>query len=247
MCRHVAHVGDPIPLSRLLFEPPHSLSHQAWAPEDMRQGGTINVDGFGVGWYVGRRALRYRRAIPLWNDADLPAIAETISSPAILAAIRSASQGMAAVDTACAPFTDGTWLCSLNGRVGGWPGTVARLAAALPTATLLTLDAQCDAAFVWALLRHRLDTLDDPAEAVRSCVTDIAAAAPDSRLNVLLTDGERIIATTWWHALSVRHTDGGVTVASEPLDASPAWRSIGDRQLVLADRHRIDIRPLETS
>jgi glutamine amidotransferase len=51
MCRHLVYLGAPQPLSRLLLEPPHSLVHQSWAPREMRGGGTINADGFGVGWF----------------------------------------------------------------------------------------------------------------------------------------------------------------------------------------------------
>lgn len=53
VCRHLAYLGPSRTLSQVLLEPPHGLLEQAWAPTDMRGGGTINVDGFGVGWYPG--------------------------------------------------------------------------------------------------------------------------------------------------------------------------------------------------
>ena len=63
----------------LLLDPPHSLLRQSWAPQDMRGGGTVNADGFGVGWYPGRchgrSPVRYRRALPIWADATLPDLA----------------------------------------------------------------------------------------------------------------------------------------------------------------------------
>ena len=74
MCRHLAYLGPPVALSALLFDPPHSLSHQSWAPRDMHGGGTINADGFGVGWHTPAGPVRYRRATPLWSDATLPAL-----------------------------------------------------------------------------------------------------------------------------------------------------------------------------
>ena len=49
MCRHLAYLGPELKLPELLFDKPHSLLHQTWAPGDMRGGGTVNVDGFGVG------------------------------------------------------------------------------------------------------------------------------------------------------------------------------------------------------
>ncbi|MEV6489919.1 ergothioneine biosynthesis protein EgtC [Actinoplanes sp. NPDC051633] len=243
MCRHLAYLGPPAPLSRLLFDPPHSLAHQSWAPRDMRGGGTINADGFGIGWYsgVGAAPVRYRRATPLWSDTTLPGLAPSVMAGAVLAAVRSATVGMPVVETAAAPFSDGRWLFSHNGVVTGWPDSVAKLAATLPTADLLMLDAPTDSAFLWALVRDRLRRGDGLA----AVVADVMAAAPGSRLNLLLTDGATIFATTAGHALSVRHGDGQVLVASEPLDDDPAWRPVPDRSLVTATPDAIASEPIE--
>ena len=48
---------------RPVMDPPHSLVEQAWAPRWQRHG-TMNVDGFGVGWYADGDPVpaRYRRA-----------------------------------------------------------------------------------------------------------------------------------------------------------------------------------------
>lgn len=53
MCRHLAYLGPPTTLAALLLVPPHGLLRQSYAPMDMRGGGTVNADGFGVGWYPG--------------------------------------------------------------------------------------------------------------------------------------------------------------------------------------------------
>jgi glutamine amidotransferase len=234
MCRHLAYVGPPVPLARLLFDAPHSLVHQSWAPRDMRGGGTINADGFGVGWYDEDGPIRYRRATPLWSDTFLPRLASTLRVGAVLAAVRSATAGMPVVETAAAPFGDGRWLFSHNGVVAGWPDTVTKLAATLPAADLLTLEAPTDAALLWALVRDRLRRGAEPAAAVADTVAEVEAAAPGSRLNLLLTDGSSVIATTLGHALSVRPDGPGVLVASEPLDDDPAWQPVPDRTLLAA-------------
>jgi glutamine amidotransferase len=244
MCRHVAYVGVPVPLSALLFDAPHSLAHQSWAPRDMRGGGTINADGFGVGWFSPSGPVRYRRATPLWSDTTLPALAATLRVGAALAAVRSATAGMPVVETAAAPFGDGPWLFSHNGVVAGWPDSVAKLAAALPTADLMTLEAPTDAALLWALVRHRLRGGAGPAAAIAATVAEVEAAAPGSRLNLLLTDGSSIVATTAGHALSVRRDDTGVLVGSEPLDDDPAWRPVPDRTLLAAGHTGFTLTPL---
>jgi glutamine amidotransferase len=249
MCRHLAYLGVPAPLSRLLFDAPHALSRQAWAPRDMRGGGTINADGFGVAWYPPGAAepVRYRSAAPLWSDAALPALAAQTTTGAVLAAVRSATVGMPVVETASAPFAEGPWLFSHNGVVRGWPDTIAGLAEKLPVRDLVTLDAPTDSALLWALLRHRLRDGEPAGPAVAAVVTEVAAAAPGSRLNLLLTDGHQIIATTAGHSLSVRAQANSVLVSSEPLDPGPGWAAVPDGCLLVATPSVLDITALGRS
>ena len=246
MCRHLAYLGPAVPLTDLLFTPPHALVRQSWAPRDMRGGGTINADGFGVGWFPPGAAepVRYRRAGPLWADATLPALAAATRSGAVLAAVRSATVGTPVVETAAAPFGEGPWLFSHNGIVAGWPDSVVSLADRLPTRDLLTLDAPTDAALLWALVRDRLRAGVPMARAAAATVAEVAAAAPGSRLNLLLTDGHQVVATTVGHALSVRTDAGSVLVGSEPLDSDAGWQPVPDGCLLVADRSTCDITPL---
>ncbi len=246
MCRHLAYLGPPIPLSRLLFEPPHALVHQSWAPKDMRGGGTINADGFGVGWYPdgATTPVRYRRACPMWTDPDLPALAAVTIAGAILAAVRSATARMPVVETATPPFTEDRWLFSHNGVVVGWPDSVAGLAERLPVTDLVTLDAPTDSALLWALVRDRLREGASPGKAVAETVVEVATAAPGSRLNVLLTDGDTVVATALGHALSMRHGAAHVLLSSEPLDDVTQWQPVPDGQLVTATRSTVDTAKL---
>lgn len=244
MCRHQLYLGPPVSLTQLLVEPPYGLYRQSWAPRDMRGGGTVNVDGFGVGWYTPTGPVRYRRAGPIWADPGLVELGRATAAGAVLAAVRSATPGMPFGETACAPFTDGRWLFSHNGVVAGWPDSVAALAAALPVTDLLTLDAPTDSALLWALLRHRLRSGADPGTAITDTVTGVLAAAPASRLNLLLTDGERAWASAVGHSLSVLAGPERLTIASEPSDDDPAWRPVADRRLVVADRHTYTVEDL---
>jgi glutamine amidotransferase len=171
----------------------------------------------------------------MWSDPGFAELARVTTAGAVLAAVRSATVGMPVSEGACAPFTHAQWLFSHNGVVKGWPHSVAKLAERLPVADLLTLDAPTDAALLWALVRHRLRAGTDPASALAATVGEVTAAAPGSRLNLLLTDGRQAYATTAGHSLSIYSTPGAVTVASEPSDDDPAWQTVPDRRLLVAD------------
>ncbi|MGV9213396.1 ergothioneine biosynthesis protein EgtC [Micromonospora sp. RB23] len=242
MCRHLVYLGPPVTLAALLFEPAYALVRQSWAPRDMRGGGTINADGFGVGWYPDDGVpVRYRRAQPIWSDPTIAELAAVTRAGAVLAAVRSATVGMAVVDGAAAPFAEGRWLFSHNGVIRGWPDSMVPLASGLPVRDLLTLDAATDSALLWALVRHRLRAGDDPVEAVGRTVVEVDAAAPGSRLNLLLTDGRRAVATAVGHALSVRAGADSVVVASEPHDDDAGWRPVPQQRLVTATADEVRV------
>jgi gamma-glutamyl hercynylcysteine S-oxide hydrolase len=247
VCRHLAYLGPPVPLSSLVLDAEHGLLRQSYAPLDMRGGGTVNADGFGAGWYPGPGTdpVRYRSARPIWSDTAFGALAGVTVAGALLAAVRSATAGMPVTETAAAPFAGGRWLFSHNGLVRGWPDSMAAVAGELPVPDLITLDAATDSALLWALVAHRLRAGADPAVALVELVVAVEAAAPGSRLNLLLTDGTTIWATAWTHALSVRAGDDSALVASEPIDDRSGWREVPDRHLVTARPGHCRLTPID--
>ncbi|MFC6086615.1 ergothioneine biosynthesis protein EgtC [Sphaerisporangium aureirubrum] len=235
MCRHAAWLGAPRSLATLIGEPEHGLLTQSYAPR-MQRHGRVNADGFGMGWYDDARAepVRYRRSVPIWADANLPALAEVARSRCLLAAVRSATAGMPVEETATAPFTDGRHLLSHNGRAGR--EAVRSLAADAES----TCDSAWLAAGVFALLRAGTPL----GAALADTVTRAAGKDPAARLNLLACDGTALAATTWGDTLFLRPGGDGVLVASEPLDDDPAWRAVPDRHLVLATAGDVRVEPL---
>ncbi|MCM6777186.1 ergothioneine biosynthesis protein EgtC [Nocardia sp. CDC159] len=198
MCRHLGYLGAPIPVGALLTRGPHSLRTQAWAPRDMRGGGTINADGFGVAWWipaaaaspetgnVGTRAhggptdargsgggadaiaaseplvvSRYRNAAPIWTDPAVDEVLPQLRSPAVLAAVRSATVGMPVERTACAPFAHGRWAFSHNGAIPDWQRVLTAVATEFDSPSLLEAESRTDSAALWVVLRHLLERDDD--------------------------------------------------------------------------------------
>jgi gamma-glutamyl hercynylcysteine S-oxide hydrolase len=268
MCRHIAYLGPPTTLRSVLIDPPDGLYRQAWAPRQMRHG-TVNADGFGVGWYSGGdpTPARYRRAVPIWADESLPDIARVTRSGAVLAAVRNATEGMAAGERAAAPFASGPWLFSHNGVLAGWPAAAVPVAekAGASAATLLSLEALVDSAFLWALVLERLRAgrsmgvaLSETIGAVEAAgangatvtngvVVTNGAAVTAGRFNFLLTDGRSIAATACGDTLWYRRSGDAVVVASEPGDDEPDWTEVPDRHVLTATPSLVSVRPLVPS
>lgn len=244
MCRHLAYVGPEVSLKSLLIDPPYGLYRQAWAPR-MQRHGTVNADGFGIGWYASGDPVpaRYRRAVPIWGDPSLPDLARVTRSPAVLAAVRDATVGTALGEAAAAPFASGSWLFSHNGLLAGWPASATGLAR---VELLLALEAMTDSAFLWALVVDRLRSGTAPDIALAATIDAVEAAGGTGRFNFLLTDGRTIVATTAGDTLWYRRADDGVTVASEPCDDGPGWAEVPDRQLLTAAPSQVTVRPLSS-
>lgn len=235
MCRHVAWLGTPRTLSSLIFEPEHGLLRQSYAPRLQRHG-TVNADGFGIGWYDPARAepVRYRRTGPIWADANLPALAEIGLSGCLMAAVRSATVGMPVDETATAPFTDGRWLLSHNGRV---EREAVRPLAGDP-------ESRCDSAWLASAVFVRLRAGMPLAQVLPHVVGEAAKVDPTARLNLLVCGGSELAATAWGDTLFA-HLDDGVLLASEPLDERPGWRAIDDRSMVLASPDGVDVTRID--
>jgi glutamine amidotransferase len=229
VCRHLAWLGAPRSLGELILEPPHGLLVQSYAPRRQRHG-LMNADGWGVGFYAQSRPepARWRSNRPLWGDASFASVAPVISSGCVLAAVRSATAGMPADETAAAPFQSGRWLLSHNGVVdraalGPHPAAESVCDSALLAAHLFAYGPERVAEFVAALGRRD----------------------PGARLNLLLTDGQQVLATRWGDSLSVLAADDGVVVASEPYDDDPRWADVPEHHLVEVTAGAVAITELE--
>ncbi len=245
MCRHLAYLGPAATLRSVIIEPPHGLYRQGWAPRLQRHG-TVNADGFGVGWYCDGdpEPARYRRAGPIWADESFTDVARVTRAAAILAAVRCATAGTDLGPAAAAPFRSGRWLFSHNGVIDGWPGSVAGLAATLPAVALLELETRTDSALLWALVLHRLRLGLPPADALAGTISALNGAGMTGRFNLLLTDGRAIAATAAGDTLYYRRRDEAVVVASEPGDDEPNWAKVPDGSLVTAVPGRVDVDPI---
>jgi len=231
VCRHLAWVGQSRSLAELVLEPAHGLLTQSYAPRRQRHG-RLNADGWGVGFYPPgqQQPVRWRSSRPLWSDASFASVAPVLSSTCVLAAVRSASEGMPVEESATAPFTHGRWLLSHNGRVD------RAVLPALPDA-----ESTCDSALLAAHVFAR------GAERVGRTILDVADDDPAARLTLLLTDGTRVLGATWGDTLCYLVTEVGVVVASEPYDDRSGWVEVPDRHLVQAGPHRVSVTPLEAA
>lgn len=240
MCRHLAWLGPPRTLHDLVLAPEHGLLAQSWAPRRQRHG-TVNVDGFGAGWYAAGRAtpVRYRRAQPIWTDASFASLAPTVASSCVVAAVRSATVGTSADESAAAPFTEGRWLLSHNGRLDDWAS--ARKALREHAADVPDARTGVDSALLFGLAVARWQGGASLGDGLAGATADLLAHG-GGRLTTLAADGRGVAGVVCGEPLWWRREAGGVVVASEPHGpgtgpdddlAASGWRELPDRTVVV--------------
>ena len=245
MCRFLAYLGPPVTLEALLLAPEHSLLRQSWAPRHQRHG-TVNADGFGVGWYDSVRRpepARYRTARPMWADRSFTSLAGVVASGAVLAAVRSATPSAPVEESGAPPFTARQWLFAHNGAVDGFRDTPGiELRARVSERTRAGIEGASDAEVLFALVLDRLDAGDSMGEALLQVIETVENITT-ARLNLVITDGTSLAATASGDSLFV-HRGDGVVVASEPFDDDGCWLTVPERSLVAIRADDVVITPL---
>ncbi|KOX24145.1 class II glutamine amidotransferase [Nocardiopsis sp. NRRL B-16309] len=273
MCRHLAYLGPPRTLHALLYAAPHSLHVQSWAPRRQRYG-TVNADGFGVGWYPEPEASAgaaptgsssapgaqeapgaLGAPVPTWAPLRYRRAMPIWGDASFADAARAISSGcvVAAVRDATIGFgseESGAQPFRADRLLFSHNGAVKddeALAAALsapPPPGVLDARAPVDSAPLFA---HtvRLWRASGDLPGTLAAVVRHAREHSEGRYNLLASDGGTIVGTAAGDTLfTLREPDGGVFVASEPFDDAPGWREVPDGSVVVASADRTEVHQI---
>ena len=247
MCRLLAYLGPPVAFGELLLDAPWALRRQSHAPRH-QDVGRINADGWGVGWYdpsVDGPPARYRTTTPLWADHRFEGIARHLRAGHIVAAVRNASPGLPTEDSSSSPFVADRDLFTHNGYVDNWhEGVGWQLRRGLTERREVGIGGASDSEVLFAMVLDLVDKGTRPADALRATIADLHDLS-GGRFNLLLSDGETILATRDGNSLFVRETtDGARIVASEPFDDEPGWHEVHEQALVTVTADQLTIEDL---
>ncbi|WP_256103429.1 class II glutamine amidotransferase [Streptomyces sp. ODS05-4] len=198
MCRWIAYSGTPVLLSRVLFQPEHSLIDQSL---HSRMGvETTNGDGFGVGWYPqeGADPAVLRDVGPAWNNRNLQEIAHHTRSGLFFGHIR-ASTGTAVQQSNCHPFRHGRWLWMHNGLISEFRRIRRQLALAVDPERFADIEGSTDSEVMFHLALT-FGLTDDPPGAVARMAGFVETTAQEHgiahplQMTIAVSDGRRIWA-----------------------------------------------------
>jgi glutamine amidotransferase len=245
MSRLVAYLGEPISPAWLVFGGEHSLYRQSRAPRELLSG-SMNADGYGVVWYSGGGPRRLAATCPIWHDEQLESTLAGVSSPCVVAALRSeAEPGMPLDRAGLQPLTAGCWTFVFDGGIPAFRKAHMRaLRQSLPDELYAELRGSSDSETLFLLALAAVKRGATPAEALESVARAVLARVGkggDAQLNMLLTNGESLTAlrsstVLLTNSLYVaRHSPfapGGTVIASERLGPGSAWEAVDGHHLL---------------
>jgi glutamine amidotransferase len=247
MCRLAAYIGPNITLQQFLLDPVHSLYRQSWEPRELKYA-KFNADGYGFGWYSPQGAAStYTSILPIWSDANLPALARTLSTSLWLAEVRSATTGYPVHQFNTAPFCDEKLIFIHNGFIRDFQlQLLPEIRAMLAAEIAADIRGNTDSEYLFACLRHiMLDNAGlDLTAALLRLIKWLADRLTDHQalINIVITDGERLCASrhavnhecaSLYYTTDDEQFPGGQLVASEPFSADGAWRTVPEQHLLI--------------
>lgn len=248
MCRFLAYVGPPLPLSSLLVDPSHSLVEQAYQPR-CQANGNVNVDGFGVGWYdlaVRPEPALHRTRLPIWADPSFASFGPLVSSGCFIATVRGATYPSPTEESNTHPFAVERWLFTHNGVIDGFrEGVAVQLRRHTSDRRQAGIFGSTESEVLFAMALTLIDDGASIEDALGQTVRT-AASISGGRMNLAMTTGSAVVATRFGDTLFTRRLAlGGTVIASEPYDDDDDWNEVADHSVVTVTSQDVTGRPLQ--
>lgn len=235
--------------------------------------GRAHPDGWGIGYFEGTAPFLEKNSDAAFRGLHFSNTAERVYSQAVVSHVRLATVGQPSIEN-CHPFRFGSWIGAHNGTVTAIneirQGMLDEVSPPLREEILGTTDSEL--LIFWLLQRFMNAHVANAAGCISrtGLVEEFAAGilevdercratagAKPAKLNVVLTDGQFMIASRFRNSLSWLQRDGirdceicgiphvehfpgfqyrAVVIASEPV-SHEAWQSVPDGAIVAVDEN----------
>jgi glutamine amidotransferase len=252
MCRFVGVVSKkPVLIGKFLDEPENSLIRQSRHSQEGKLG--LHGDGFGLSWYnhtlVDPTPAIFKSVQPAWNDENLKSLVHKVETHCLLGHVRAATVGPVNREN-CHPFCYRHWSYVHNGTIVGFEDIKQHLVGHLDNELYQQIKGQTDSEHFFYLVLSYLNRrpIDFLHESIKCAVSDIhqwqekQGIKPAYRLNLLMTDGIRMLAcricypvSSDWLSLYIHENENTVIMSSERLWDDGNWHEMDINSLYVID------------
>ena len=225
---------------------------------DKDRSGTSHLNGWGMAIYRNQKLYIERQARAAIEDEGFRRAAARAYSDNVLAHVRRATVGRVALENTH-PFCHGPWAFVHNGTLPDFNDLRPKLLATMTPGHQAAIQGETDSEHIFhtILSMHEAMPARSLLETLRASLGQIVAwcqeidSAARIGLNMLLTDGTRLVGSRWGRTLyyversgvhdceicgfphirhDSRHSYRAVVIASEPISHEP-WREVPERSI----------------
>ena len=237
--------------------------------------GTSHLNGWGLALYQDGRLQTVRQAKAAVDDSDFRRAAGRAYSDTVLAHVRRATVGRVALENTH-PFCHGRWAFVHNGTLPHFDELRPKMLAMMTPQHRAAIQGETDSEHIFHMLLSAHDSA--PARPLREILHQVLGqiaawchqidSAARIGLNILLTDGERLVGSRWGRTLHYversgvhdcevcgfphirhdpRHSYRAIVIASEPI-SNEHWREIPERSVfAVSPEMALQIDPLPSA
>ena len=249
MCRLIGYIGkEELLIQDLIDKPENSLIEQSKnAQEDSY---SINADGFGLAWYkpgITKNVGIFKSIQPAWNDNNLKHLSRLIKTECLIAHIRASNVGDVSFNN-CHPFGHKEISFAHNGIIHGFNQIKRDLIAKIDDPFFYEIKGQTDSEHIFYLILDFLQQEKSLENSVSMAFKWIVERQKDktdfSKLNIILTDGNNIVATRFSSKqnpnLSMYYylNYSNIIIASEKLTAiGTTWKAVPKNHMLIYSKN----------
>jgi len=270
MCRWFIYFGDKVLLKDILFTSKHLIIKQSYQKkftpfldEPNKRDHEVNVDGFGVGWYVGKKKdlCLYTSTKPPWNDQNLYRISEYLKTNRVFAHIRAIKPFSNSIvhEFNCHPFIHKNLMFMHNGDIQNFINFKKDIIMNLKEDIFKLSKGGTDSEFAFLLLLNQFDKkiIDNGGyirkERIKECILNIINTFIEYNknpmsMNFAFTDGKTIICTRFINSdednppsLYYKQISSGIAISSEPIDYHDGWNIIEKNNILVYNNNILEI------
>lgn len=247
MCRWFIYFGNKINLESILYDHKNSILKQSFKKkytpfleENNKRDHEVNVDGFGIGWYVNKKQYPtfYKCTKTPWSDFNFRRLSKILNSNIIFAHIRAIkpfSEGLIH-EFNCHPFTYRKLLFMHNGDFKYFYKYKKQVIEKIDDKLFNLIKGTTDSEHIFYLiisLANKKFNMGNIKNSVLEAIKILNLITKNSiSLNIAISNGEFIVFTRYINnnenpcSLYYKNNEGHILISSEPIDYDNNWSSI---------------------
>lgn len=217
----------------------------------------INLDGYGIGFYVKKLAKKYTNIIPSWNDVNLFHILPYIKTKTLMIHLRAVdplvqsnfkyigNQSKTPVHSFnCHPFVYKNWMFSHNGFIESFYDgkTRKKIINKIKDELLLNIMGNTDSEYLFYLILTYIKNGNTPIISIKKVIKYLNKISKDSTIsiNIILTNGIFTYVTRYINKNNIKppslyyiKNNDNIIISSEPFDKNNnLWKLIDKNSII---------------